>query len=119
LAEAKKKRSEKNVAIFWQNFFLESFLFLEVKTRLLMQTEHMSKSMNVDSLLEQFLPNSLELNASFNMLAGQVQNSIESHKKRKQPQYVNPSAGARAVQQLLPDLEARAAAMDEDDSLAW
>jgi hypothetical protein len=40
-------------------------------------------------------------------------------KKRKQPQYVNPSAGARAVQQLLPDLEARAAAMDEDDSLAW
>jgi hypothetical protein len=40
-------------------------------------------------------------------------------KKRKQPQYVNPDAGARAVQQLLPDLEARAAAMDEDDSLAW
>jgi hypothetical protein len=40
-------------------------------------------------------------------------------KKRKQPQYVNPSAGAQAVERMLPDLEARAAAMDADDTLAW
>jgi hypothetical protein len=40
-------------------------------------------------------------------------------KKRKQPQYVNPTTGAQAVQNLLPSLEARAARMDEDDSLAW
>jgi hypothetical protein len=39
----------------------------------------MSKNMNVDLLLEQFLTNALELNISFNTLAGQVQNSIESH----------------------------------------
>eukprot|EP01047_Picozoa_sp_COSAG01_P076578 COSAG01_NODE_13492_length_1578_cov_0.942529_1_plen_465_part_01 len=44
-----------------------------------MNTAYMSKPMNVDALLEKFLPNSLELNATFNTLAGQVQNSIESH----------------------------------------
>jgi hypothetical protein len=32
---------------------------------------------------------------------------------------MNTDAGARAVENLLPDLEARAAEMDEDDSLAW
>jgi hypothetical protein len=35
------------------------------------------------------------------------------------PTLLNTDAGARAVQDMLPDLEARAAAMDEDDSLAW
>jgi hypothetical protein len=43
-------------------------------------------------------------------------------KKRGRPRkstLLNTDAGARAVENLLPDLEARAAAMDEDDSLAW
>ena len=40
-------------------------------------------------------------------------------RKAKQPSVLNPDAGARAVQSMLPDLEARAAQMDEDDSLAW
>jgi hypothetical protein len=43
-------------------------------------------------------------------------------KKRGRPRkstLLNTDAGARAVQDMLPDLEARAAAMDEDDSLAW
>ena len=40
-------------------------------------------------------------------------------RKAKQPSVLNPDAGARAVQSMLPDLESRAAQMDEDDSLAW
>jgi hypothetical protein len=43
-----------------------------------MHTPNMSKSMSVDCLLEQFLPNSLELSNTFNALGAQVQNSIES-----------------------------------------
>ena len=39
---------------------------------------------------------------------------------RKKSTVLNTDAGARAVEQMLPDLEARAAQMDaEDDSLAW
>jgi hypothetical protein len=48
-----------------------------------------------------------------------VKGPKKKKKARKQPQYVNPSAGAQAVEQMLPGLEARAAAMDEDDTLAW
>eukprot|EP01047_Picozoa_sp_COSAG01_P033726 COSAG01_NODE_2495_length_7577_cov_26.851565_1_plen_172_part_00 len=43
-------------------------------------------------------------------------------KKRGRPRkstLLNTDAGAQAVQDLLPDLEQRAAQMDEDDSLAW
>ena len=40
-------------------------------------------------------------------------------RKAKQPSVLNPDAGARAVQSMLPDLESRAAQMDDDDSLAW
>ena len=40
-------------------------------------------------------------------------------RKAKQPSVLNPDAGARAVQSMLPDLESRAALMDDDDSLAW
>ena len=40
-------------------------------------------------------------------------------RKAKQPSVLNPNAGARAVQSMLPDLESRAMQMDEDDSLAW
>ena len=43
-----------------------------------MHTPNMSKSMSVDCLLEQFLPNSLDLSNTFNALGAQVQNSIES-----------------------------------------
>jgi len=49
---------------------------------------------------------------------------IKGPKKRKRGRprkltLLNTDAGARAVQDMLPDLEARAAQMDEDDSLAW
>jgi hypothetical protein len=49
---------------------------------------------------------------------------IKGPKKKKRgrprkPTLLNTDAGARAVEKLLPDLEARAAQMDEDDSLAW
>ena len=43
-------------------------------------------------------------------------------RKRGRPRkstLLNTDAGARAVEQMLPDLEARAAQMDEDDTLAW
>jgi hypothetical protein len=43
-------------------------------------------------------------------------------KKRGRPRkstLLNTDAGLRAVEQMLPDLEQRAAQMDEDDSLAW
>ena len=43
-------------------------------------------------------------------------------RKRGRPRkstLLNTDAGAQAVQNMLPDLEARAAQMDEDDSLAW
>jgi hypothetical protein len=69
----KKKDLKKMLLSFGRTFFWNLFLFLEVKTRLLMHTEHMSKSMNVDSLLEQFLPNSLELNASLRERARRMQ----------------------------------------------
>jgi hypothetical protein len=49
-----------------------------VKKKAAMHTTNMSKSMSVDCLLEQFLPNSLELSNIFNTLGAQVQNSIES-----------------------------------------
>jgi hypothetical protein len=56
--------------------------------------------------------------------ASELTEPVTGPKKRKRGRprkstLLNTNAGARAVQDMLPDLEARAAQMDEDDSLAW